>query len=162
MVRNKHRSHKWHWIARKNYHISKVVEQIFKGGLNCLQGCFRKQTGRGAFKLVVVAPLTNKLAHFFATLFLARSILIGIKLAADLTPYFCTVIMTICFVIDAGKSQLFNRSFRRHYFLSIIHAYSTYEHFVYRKKFVPRFFGKKYLSFIKHSFILLLAKFLSF
>ena len=37
--------------------------------LNCLQGCFRKQTGRGAFKLVVVAPLTNKLAHFFATPF---------------------------------------------------------------------------------------------
>ena len=40
-----------------------------QGGLNCLQGCFRKQTGRGAFKLVVVAPLTNKLAHFFATPF---------------------------------------------------------------------------------------------
>ena len=41
MVRNKHRWHKWHWIARKN-DISKFVELIFKGELNCLQGCFRK------------------------------------------------------------------------------------------------------------------------
>ena len=30
MVRNKHHLHKWHWIARKNYHISKVVGLIFK------------------------------------------------------------------------------------------------------------------------------------
>ena len=28
------------------YHISKVVELIFKGELNSLQGCFRKQIGR--------------------------------------------------------------------------------------------------------------------
>ena len=46
MVRNKHRSHKLHWIARKNCHISKVVELIFKAELHCLQRCVRKQTGR--------------------------------------------------------------------------------------------------------------------
>ena len=26
MVRSKHCSHKWHWIARKNYYISKVEQ----------------------------------------------------------------------------------------------------------------------------------------
>ena len=30
----------------KIYHISKVAELIFKVELKCLQGCFRKQTGR--------------------------------------------------------------------------------------------------------------------
>ena len=52
MVRNKHRSHKWHWIARKNDHISKVVELIFKVELNCLPVFLQsRQVGR-TFKLV--------------------------------------------------------------------------------------------------------------
>ena len=46
LVRNKHCLHILHLIMRKNYHISKVVELIFKGELTCLQGCFRMQTGR--------------------------------------------------------------------------------------------------------------------
>ena len=58
--------------------------------------------------------------------FLAGNILIRIKLAADLTPYFCNIIMTICFIIDARKFPLFKSSFRQHYFLCIIHAYSMY------------------------------------
>ena len=62
---------------------------------------------------------------------LARNILIRIKLAADLTPYFCNLIMTTCFIIDARKFPLFKSSFRQHYFLCIIHAYSMYKHFVY-------------------------------
>ena len=41
MVRNKHPISK---VQSSN--ISKVVELIFKGELNCLEGCFRKQTGR--------------------------------------------------------------------------------------------------------------------
>ena len=32
--------------VRKNDYISKVVELILKGELNCLQGCSRKQTGK--------------------------------------------------------------------------------------------------------------------
>ena len=27
-------------------HVSKLIELMFKGELHCLQGCFRKQTGR--------------------------------------------------------------------------------------------------------------------
>ena len=41
MIRNKHRSHKWHGIARKNDHISEAVELLI-----CLQECFRTKTGR--------------------------------------------------------------------------------------------------------------------
>ena len=32
--------------SRKNLACSKLMELIFKGELHCLQGCFRKQTGR--------------------------------------------------------------------------------------------------------------------
>ena len=28
------------------YHVSKLIELMFKGELHCLQRCFRKQTGR--------------------------------------------------------------------------------------------------------------------
>ena len=32
--------------CKKIYHVSKLIEQMLKGELHCLQGCFRKQTGR--------------------------------------------------------------------------------------------------------------------
>ena len=32
--------------CKKIKHVSKLIEFMFKGELHCLQGCFRKQTGR--------------------------------------------------------------------------------------------------------------------
>ena len=32
--------------SEKIWHVSRLVELMFKRELHCLQGCFRKQTGR--------------------------------------------------------------------------------------------------------------------
>ena len=49
----------------KNYHISEVVELIFKGELNCLQRFFRKQINIAEIHVFVYILIEQKHYVFF-------------------------------------------------------------------------------------------------
>ena len=49
----------------KNYHISEVVELIFKGELNCLQRIFRKQINIAEIHVFVYILIEQKHYVFF-------------------------------------------------------------------------------------------------